>query len=33
METYRQFWSERLDSLESYLDAVAAERRKSEKKE
>jgi DNA-binding transcriptional ArsR family regulator len=33
METYRQFWNERLDSLESYLDAVAVERRKSEKKE
>jgi DNA-binding transcriptional ArsR family regulator len=32
-ETYRQFWSDRLDGLESYLDAVAAERRKSEKKE
>jgi DNA-binding transcriptional ArsR family regulator len=31
METYSQFWSERLDSLESYLDAVAAEQRKPKK--
>jgi DNA-binding transcriptional ArsR family regulator len=26
LEIYRQFWGERLDSLESYLDALAAER-------
>jgi DNA-binding transcriptional ArsR family regulator len=31
MEIYRQFWGERLDSLESYLDTLASERRKSEK--
>ena len=31
LEIYRQFWGERLDSLESYLDALAAGRRESKK--
>jgi len=32
IEMYRQFWNVRLDSLESYLDALAAKRRSSKKK-
>jgi DNA-binding transcriptional ArsR family regulator len=32
IEIYRQFWNERLDDLESYLDAVAAKQRGSKKK-
>jgi DNA-binding transcriptional ArsR family regulator len=32
IEMYRQFWNVRLDSLESYLDALAAKRRGSKKK-
>jgi DNA-binding transcriptional ArsR family regulator len=32
IEMYQQFWNVRLDSLESYLDALAAKRRGSKKK-
>jgi DNA-binding transcriptional ArsR family regulator len=32
IEMYRQFWNVRLDSLESYLDALAAKRQAPKKK-